>query len=1388
MLVAVILVIVLGIVSFSNMTPDLLPSIDLPYVLVLTTSPGSSPEEVEENLTRPISSSMATLDNIASVSGTSNENYSMVILQFADGSNMDTVTIDIREKLNMLAGSWEDTVGTPVILKLNPDMLPVMVAAVDYEGEDIRALSRFAEDTLSPRLESIEGVASVSMSGLLKETVLVTLDDSRLDALNARVRAALDKTFDDALREIQDARGELTGKTGELDGKRAEIADGRTQLENARKTLDEQMQSARDELGEKRTELVEAKRQLIAAQQQLLDQREQLMSAYEKLLPFRSAAAQLSAAESTLRATAAQYRQLQAQIDALESAMQGYESEIARIEADASLTEQEKQAAIEGIRGSEEYRQTEEGLAAIDAQLAAEGMTRADIPRKLAETEAALKALEESAALLDKQLADYGITVEDIPDTLRQMEEGLAQIDAAKEELASNLQLLEDGLITVDDARASLPAAQLDATLQIYEGMSQLSSGELALESAAVQLDDALAQLDDAEKELEQRREEAYKQADLSAKLNRDTIAPLLYAQNFAMPAGYIADGANQYLVRVGDKLSGVEELSSLVLFDTGDDLIGPVYLTDAARVEVVDNSGELYAKINGREGVLLSFNKQSGYATAEVAGSVSRKFRELSAEYDGLTFTELMNQGDYIGLVVDSVLQNLLVGAVLAVGILLLFLRDVRPTLIIACSIPVSVTFAIVLMYFSGVTMNIISLSGLAVGVGMLVDNSIVVIENIYRMRSEGMSAVRASVQGAKQVAAAITSSTLTTVCVFFPIVFVEGLTRQLFMDMALTITYSLMASLIVALTLVPAMASGVLRREAKKSKKSGEGRLMRAYRRSIDWALSHKAAVLLGSLVLLIVSALPAVSRGFSYMPEMTSSQIMLTVETEKGSTLEETASVSDAMASDLLGIDGVDTVGAMLSGGMGSVIGLSVDTGNTTSVTMYVLLRDGVTDTDRVLAEMREVCGRYPCETSITANTSMMGSTEVLGGSGVSLRVYGSDLDQLQQTALDLAAQLSEVEGCVNAQAQIGETTPELRVTVDKSKAAEKGLTVAQVFQSLAASLKTEVTATTLTVDGDGRDVVIVTSLDEALEKRLLTEYEVAYTGMDGEEKTVRLGEIAQISETQTPALIRRSALGRYIEVTAELDEGYNVTLVTAAAQRALADYPLPAGQQLVFTGENETIMASMQDLGLMLLLGVVIVYLIMVAQFQSLLSPLIVMFTIPLAFTGSFFALWLAGMDLSVVAMIGLVMLVGIIVNNGIVLVDYTNQLRREGKERRAAVAEAAATRLRPILMTAITTVLGLLPLGLGMGMGASLVQPVAVVCIGGLVYATLMTLYVVPALYDLLARRPLRNIRDEDIDAEAEGRDLPSAAESRPTSGRPDAPAVSDAGEKEPALR
>jgi len=372
-------------------------------------------------------------------------------------------------------------------------------------------------------------------------------------------------------------------------------------------------------------------------------------------------------------------------------------------------------------------------------------------------------------------------------------------------------------------------------------------------------------------------------------------------------------------------------------------------------------------------------------------------------------------------------------------------------------------------------------------------------------------------------------------------------------------------------------------------------------------------------------------------------------------------------------------------------------------------------------------------------------------LLGGSGVAIDLYGTNMDDLLAGAEETAEVLRGVEGVVDVDNGIGDTDPELRFVVDKQKAMAHGLTVAQVYQYLSTALATETTATNISWAGNNYDVLILTGKEDVLTPEYVKNYSFTVTNRDGEDELVYLRNIATIEETQTPTAISRTDQRRTIQVSTGVADGYNVTLVTSAAEQAMAKANLPAGVTYAFAGENETIMSSFRDLGLMLLLGVMLVYLNMVAQFQSLKSPFIVMFTIPLAFTGGFLALLITGLELSVVALIGLVMLVGIIVNNGIVLVDYINQLRQAGAEKRQAIVEAGATRMRPILMTTITTVMGLLVMAFARGSGGELMQPVAVVCIGGLVYATALTLYMVPIMYDLMNRKKFRVINQEDLE-------------------------------------
>ena len=1263
--VAVLAILVLGVVAYLKMTPDLMPNMDFPYVILVTTDPGASPETVEADITKPLEQSMATLDRIKNVTSSSMDSVSMVVLEFEDGVNMDTVSVDIQQKINQLKGSWSDTVGDPYVLKMNPSMLPVQVAALSYDGKDITELSDFVTDTLSPKLEGITGVASVTVSGTVQHQLHVILSQKKLDDLSRRLSDAIAKQLDDAAGQLASARGQVNSAKAAI--RSAEESAVRDAVTQALITIQDSLKTMRDS-------------------------RDQLQANLRELAEIQAEKARLEAENAP------------------------YQARIEAIRHDPSMTEEEKQAAIAEIESDPEYVRIQAELAALDLRMAALGVKWDEAVQRAKEWQ---KQLEE----LEKQLRDL------------ETDEGVAKL--------------------ADQVTAG--------TLTMADAVTQIIS-------ANIQLDSALNQIDQGLQTLEESRSAALSQADLSSSLNLSTITALLTAQNFSMPAGYLKEDGVNYMVSVGDAIGTRQDLEDLVLFDLGMDGIDPIRMKDVADVAITDNSSEIYDKLNGKDGVIVSFNKQSTYATAEVSDNINSRFRELEAEYKGLSFVPLMDQGDYIYLIINSILSSLGWGALFSVLILYLFLRDLRPTVITLCSIPISVIFAVVLMYFSGVTINMISLSGLAVAVGMLVDNSVVVIENIYRLRAKGATVIQAAVSGARQVLGAITASTLTTVCVFLPIVFVEGITKQLFTDLALTMTYSLLASLIVALTLVPAMASGMLRKE-KPQKPGLLDRVYPAYRKAVSWSLRHRAVVLLLSLVLLLGSAGATLARGFAFMPNIDMNTVNLTVSMPEGCTREQAVSLADEVLRRAAQVENVETVGAMMSssgssGGM-DMTSMMSSGGGAYDVTAYITLTEGASGA-KTGQQIEAACTGMDC--TVTASGAMDSYMTYLTGSGVALNVYGSDMEQMQSAAKTLAAKLATVPGTENVSDGLEQAATALHLSVDRNAAMEKGLTVAQVYMAVASALTDTDSSLSLTLDGLDVSVSIQSPEESRMTREKLMDLEIdpsamsamssMMSGMSGMSsgstsaiqaaEPVRLGDIAKLEETVSLNTIHRDQQRRYITVSADVADGYNVTKVTTAAQAAIAELDLPQGITASFQGENEAIMDAIRQLLLMLLLGIVLVYLVMVAQFQSLRSPLIVMFTIPLAFTGGFLALLLAGIEVSVVSLVGFVMLVGVIVNNGIVLVDYINQLRLEGMGRREAIIEAGVTRLRPILMTSLTTILGLVVMAFGKDVGTALMQPVALVCIGGLLYATLMTLLVVPCMYDILSRRDLRKVNEEEL--------------------------------------
>lgn len=1015
--VAVVIIAILGIVSLINMSTDLLPSMNLPYAVVMTPYVGASPEEVESVVTSPIEQSMASLSNIKNINSISQENMSVVILEFSASVNMDSVFVEMRENLDMITAYMPDEVGSPMMLKLNPDMMPVMVMSVAVEGMDISESSQFIADNVIHEFESVEGVASVNVSGLVENSIHVIISEEKIDALNA----------------------------------------------------------------------------------------------------------------------------------------------------------------------------------------------------------------------------------------------SLAQMMAA-----------------------------------------------MGVEPPQVAVD-------------------------------REMVAGILKGQNFTMPAGYITEDGVDYLVRAGDRIRNIDELRQLVVMQLPIPGVDPVTLEDVAEVVVTDNSDTMYTKINGNDAVILTIQKQAEYSTADVAGSI-RDRMDWVREQHGVEAVALMDQGVYVDMVVGSLANNLLIGGALAALILLLFLRDIRPTIIVTFAIPVSLVTALVLMYFSGVTLNVISIGGLALGVGMLVDNSIVVIENIYRMRSEGKGARQAAVDGAKEVSGPIAASTLTTVSVFLPIVFTQGLTRQIFTDMGLTIAYALLASLFIALTLVPMLASNIITKDV--SKEEGKLDAVKAwYTKVLEFSLRRKWVVLVTVFALFFASIFGAFTIGTELFPASDTGQLMVSISMPEGSSFEETVAVADEVLAIVGEIRYVDNVGAFIGGGMMGM-GFAGGGGSGERVSVYVLVEeDNVDKSPDIIREIRNKTEHIEADISVGDSGADMGA--MLGGQGIAISVSGRHFETLEQVAQDVAAIVASVEGTVEVSDGIDRTEPEIRVIVDKEASIQYGLTVAQVFMAINQLLQEQGVDTTITVGNIDYDVRVKDTETMREVTREDIENLMLDTPLGGQ---VPLSAIATVEEGSGYRTIRRDNQQRVLTVTAELEEGYNIGLVGREISNRLADYDPPAGYNVAIGGEQEMIQDTFADLFLMLALAIAFIYLIMVAQFQSLLSPFVVMFTIPLAFTGGFLALILTGNPVSIVAFIGLIILTGVVVNNGIVFVDYINILRNSGMAKREAIIRAGNVRLRPIVMTALTTIFALSTMSVGLGTGTEMIQPMAITAIGGLLYATVLTLILIPVLYDIMNRK------------------------------------------------
>ena len=1278
-LVAVIMVLMLGFVSISNMQTNLLPDVNTPYLMVVTVYPGASPERVESEVSDVMENALGTVAGVESITATSAENYSLLLMHFAEGTDMNSALVKVSNKVDQTTSSLPSSCLSPSIIEYSLNMNAFMTVAVSREGSDVYDLSDFVSDTLVPYVERKGGVSSVSANGLIEKMVQVQLSQEKVDAINERLLEVIDA-------QLADARAQLDAAEAQIEAGRAEY---NRQFKNFNKTVSNTvMQQYSGEVGN---------------------------------------------AVETVR------KQAQALLDSVNQLI-------------AVVQEPEIQQALIDVRDGlqrvmDKFNET--GMKDIDSLI--------EIVAELREiTDKLTTALQQLQERLNTETGTEGSTATDLVDDL-QVQQSLNTVYNTLNDVIKAMDDVPGLMGTFSDALGTYSQQQLEAYMKFTEARETLNEYEKQLETAKQTYEDA--------------KEKAMASSDVSKMLDIDTLAQLIYAQNFSMPAGYVKDSSGKsWLLKVGEEYDSIDDISGALLLHV--DGFGDVRLSDVADVEVIDNAEASFTRLNGERAAVLKIYKGSSSSASTVSDNCLSAFKELEAQYDGLHVVVLSNQGNYITIIVKSILSSMIIGAALAIIVLALFLRDIKPTLVVGFSIPLSVLFAVVLMYFTGMDLNVMTLAGLSLGIGMLVDNSIVVIENIYRLRSRGVPAARAAVQGTKQVGMSIVASTLTSVCVFLPVVFSSSLVKSLMQPMSLCIGYCLMASLLVAVTVVPAAASTVLKKAEPKQLKWFD-KIQNKYAKSLEWCFQHRALPLVAAVALLVFCGWRVVSMGVELLPTITSNEAIVTLTTTKDLSKEDSYAIAEKAIDAMLNVDNVEEVGittdTRVAGmdvgqlGLPSAITDLLNAANSYGTyQVNVMLNESLSSTQIETARQAledALSGIEDC----TATVEISGMQELTSqlASGLSVKIYGADSDTLTQLSEKVVEIVNNTEGFANATNGLGSGDATINLQIDRDKVRSYGLTVAQVYQQIAAKLATTTTAQTpVSVDGRTMSVEISDNLDPVTKENMMDiTFETSVMSADGTTTTgtCKLSDIATWVTGSAPNSITSQNQTRYVTVTADTLDGYNTTVQARELEKKLDAFALsdemPEGCSFSMGGESDSVNYMVKEMVQWMGLALPFVYLVMVAQFQSLLSPFIVLFTVPLAFTGGLLGLLLTGQQLTMISLMGFIVLMGTVVNNGIVFVDYTNQLRMGGMERRAALIATGKTRMRPILMTTLTTVLAMLQLVFSNDMASQLMSGMAIVIICGLTYATIMTLYVVPLLYDLLFKKPPLNIDvgSDDLD-------------------------------------
>lgn len=812
--------------------------------------------------------------------------------------------------------------------------------------------------------------------------------------------------------------------------------------------------------------------------------------------------------------------------------------------------------------------------------------------------------------------------------------------------------------------------------------------------------------------------------------LTISSIGQQLGADNIAIPGGDLDNGSQTLAVRTDGEYSSIDDVkNALISLPAG----GTVRLSQIADVSMQPKDQDAISKVDGEECIILSVNKQSGSNTAQIAELAKAEFDSLLKSNDSLQWNIVMDQSDYINMTVDNAIQNIWMGVLFAAIVLFLFLRDLGATLAVTIAMPCCILFTFLIMNVLGITLNMMSLGGITLGVGMIVDNSIVVLENIFTYRADGYDRMDACTKGTGEVIGAVIASTLTTVAVFLPIALSGGMAGMMFKEFCITIVALLLSSLIISVTLVPLLCYfllGSTKQQSVKPQGSGatpitEKPLSRVYRSSLNFLITHRWAGIALTVVICIVSVLSVSQAGMELIPEMDEGQVSVTVSMPNGSTMEDTAAIEDRIAA--IAVDTIPEMEQIYYSTGSSTSIMSSSSGASITISLVDLDQRDRSSADIAKQLRRDLQDIAGCELTVSTSSTMSMSTD----SDISVELTGDDYDQLAETADDLANRISALPDAINVESSAGEQTPRVAVKINRENASRFGLNAATIGGLVRGEL-TGSTATTLRMNGEEYDVTVAGDEDVATSLDALRSMQIpTMTG-----GTVPLSMVADVYTELSPQSIARKNQKETVTITGESESG-DSNAIKAAVDDIVAKYELPDGVEV---GEGDTAASQIAEttgtLMLALAVAIMLVYFILATQFNSFSLPIAIMLILPIGLLGSMILLWPTGNHVSMVALLGVIILAGTVVNSSIVLIDYTLQRRQRGEDKNTAILNACPRRVRPVLMTAMTTILGLVPMVCSSGEGSEMMKPMGVVMMTGMVISTIATLFITPVYYSL----------------------------------------------------